>query len=33
VRAEPDKGACFEFALPATVRGDDLRAAAGPSNS
>ncbi len=33
VRAAPDKGASFEFALPATVRSDDLRAASNPSNS
>ncbi len=33
VQAAPDQGATFEFALPATVRSADLRAAAGPSNS
>ena len=33
VQAEPDVGACFEFALPATAPGADLKAAADPSNS
>jgi signal transduction histidine kinase len=33
VRAEPDAGACFEFALPNAVPQTDLRAAAGLSNS
>jgi signal transduction histidine kinase len=33
VRAAPDKGASFEFTLPATVRSDDLRAAGAPSNN
>jgi signal transduction histidine kinase len=31
--AEPDKGARFEFTLPATARGEDFRAAAAPSSS
>jgi len=33
VKAEPDVGACFEFALPATVRDADLKAAQAPANS
>lgn len=33
VQAEPDVGACFEFALTSTAPGADLKAAAGPVNS
>jgi len=33
VRAEPDVGACFEFALPARVPAADIKAAPGPLNS
>jgi signal transduction histidine kinase len=33
VRAEPDVGACFEFALPARVPAADVKAAPGPLNS
>lgn len=33
VQAEPDVGACFQFALPSTVAAAEIRAAADPSSN